>query len=127
AAMNAAGNKDGAAEKAPGRTSPAESSGGQDDQPGESATSGGPAANADPADRARPKDADVGARSPEFTESGRATGGPLTDRQLAQTVGAELRKLDRALRDGQVEAKLLKDLGWTEADVQQFVSRYADR
>lgn len=140
AAMNQAGRGDAGQGQTPGaggekdatgtepaKTKPPESSGNQGENSGQKVTSGGPAASADPADRTRPKDADLGQRPSEFSETGRFAGGPMTDRQLAQTVGAELRKLDRALRDGAVDPKLLKDLGWTEADVQQFVSRYQDR
>lgn len=114
--------------KEPSGQKPPESPNGQNnDGDGERTTSGGPAENADPTNRQRNPDAKVGPRAERFTESGLFTGGPTTDRQLAQTVGAALRTLDREVREKTIDPKLLQDLGWTAASVQQFVSQYEDR
>jgi len=93
------------------------------DQP----TGDGPATGAENQQRDRPKDADVGPRRTDFSETGRADGGARTDRQLLSTLGPELRKLDQEMRQGTVDEKLLEELGWNEEQLRRFVSEYTDR
>jgi len=121
------GEASGTGKEPSGQKLPESPSGQNNNDGSEETTSGGPADSADPTSRQRNPDAKVGPRAERFTESGLFTGGPTTDRQLAEAVGAALRTLDREVREKTIDPKLLQDLGWTAASVQQFVSQYEDR
>ena len=99
------------------------------DDPGKQAdnTPGGPAEDDRPKEGQRTADARIDDRKGPFTESGAPVGTPSGDRRLLETVGADLRKLERQLQQDKVDPELLKQLGWTETELRQFVAEYKDR
>ena len=128
----AAPSDDGSAEARPGDGQtggqrPDPGAGEQTSQNQDPATAGGPATDVNQDPTGRPKDADVGERRTDFTETGSPGEQGPADAQLLRTVGAQVQRLEQQLRDGTVDPKLIKDLGWTEAELQRFVSRYEDR
>jgi hypothetical protein len=103
--------------------------GGEGDDPGTptESTPGGPAENDNPKEGDRTADTKIDERKGPFTESGTPVGTPSGDRRLLETVGADIRKLERQLQQNKVDPELLKRMGWTETELRQFVSEYKDR
>jgi hypothetical protein len=93
-----------------------------------SGTGMGPGLDGDP----RPGDGPAGGDAPGEARPGDVRPDSLLKKPGAaqprlETVGQVVKTLEEALKRREIDPSMLKDLGWTEADVQNFVTKFRKR
>ncbi|HOI54096.1 MAG TPA: hypothetical protein PLP01_02500, partial [Phycisphaerae bacterium] len=116
------------ADPAQGRPTPGDNTGGDGTGAGDSQPPnpvGNPAEGVSPQPPQRDPDQEPDARHAAFDESGRRDG-PAGEAQLLRAVGPQIRRVAQELRRGTVDEALLKELGWNETELRQFVRAWQD-
>jgi len=121
-------SRDAAGERSPNDSSPNDSSPNnqpQGDQPNDQQSNDKPT-NQNPAGSAPPMGGGTGsnAQSSSSVESGQLGADEANLDYARQQTNLVLEGLDQQLAKKQVDRELLKNLGWTEAELQQFIDRW---